>query len=243
MTDITGWIALKPNAPLSTATAVAAVFLAPVLLLYVDEPLLVQALDGATLILLAAAIGFPILTLSAFVFLVILQGLAEWDQPTEGPLRQSILRLASNEPPLEWASVWGGASLANVILYGLAARAVFYPLDLKSSVLLIGLILAAVGLIAMLVVIFAVAYKRHKIEQTRAVTVRGEAAPVPTDNPESAPWLTGFISGQSVEHETYGKGKITGLSHLKDQDYRMTVRFESGHKAMFQAPYKGIRKT
>jgi hypothetical protein len=34
------------------------------------------------------------------------------------------------------------------------------------------------------------------------------------------------------------KGKITALSHLN----RMTVRFESGKKVTFEAPYSGIRK-
>jgi hypothetical protein len=122
MTDIPSCIALKPNAPLSTASAVAAVFLAPLLLLLFDEPALVRSLDGATLVLLAGAVGFPILVLSAFVFLVIFLGLAEWDRPTAEPLRPAaILKMASTEPPLEWASVWGGASLASVILYGLAA--------------------------------------------------------------------------------------------------------------------------
>jgi hypothetical protein len=96
----------------------------------------------------------------------------------------------------------------------------------------------------MIVVILAVAYKTYLLARapSDADPAKPSAAPAEPINAGTATWLKAFIAGQAVEHETYGKGKITTLSHLRGQDYRMTVQFESGEKITFQAPYTGLRK-
>lgn len=161
MSDPTGWLAAKPNAPLSTAGALSAIAVAPAFLLFINEPVLFAQLDFAKLLLVSIALGLPILSLSAGLCIAVLHGIKERTQPLPTPASLPAFVLdTAREPRYEWEGIWLGAGLANLIFYGLAAWAHFCRFSTGRTLLLVVLILICACALAILVTI-AISF-RHR---------------------------------------------------------------------------------
>lgn len=163
MSDPLGWSAAKPNAPLSTVSALSAIAIAPAFLLFVDAPALFTSLEFAKLLLVSVAIGLPLLSLCAGLCIGVLHGVAERKRPLPTPatLPGFILEVAK-EPRYEWEGLWLGSGLANLLFYGLAARAAFVRFNLPRTLLLFALILAGLVLAAIvLVIVLSFLYRRE----------------------------------------------------------------------------------
>jgi hypothetical protein len=52
----------------------------------------------------------------------------------------------------------------------------------------------------------------------------------------------GLISGQAIRHPEYGNGTIQMVSRIHGKDHMLTVKFESGQRIHFRAPYDWIEK-
>jgi hypothetical protein len=164
LSDPTGWLAAKPNAPLSTAGALSALAVAPAFLLLVNNSILFTSLGFAKLVLVSVALGLPVLSLCGGLCIVMLHAVAEWDRPlpTTASLRPFILEIA-REPRLEWEGLWLGAGLANLIFYGLAARASFAHFYLGRTLLLVALVLAGGMFVCILTLTLLLFLHRRKL--------------------------------------------------------------------------------
>jgi hypothetical protein len=162
MSDPTGWLAAKPNAPLSTGAALAAICAAPAVLLFVSRPHIFHGQELGKLILLCAGIGFPIVALCAMLCILVFHCLAEWNKPITTMSAGDLVRLA-NDPPLEWAALWTGSSLAHLIFYGLSAYAVFYTFRLARTLLAVAAALVVLSLLVYLAVVISSYLHRHSI--------------------------------------------------------------------------------
>lgn len=160
MSDPTGWFAARPNAPLSTAGALSAVFAGPALLLFVSRPHLFFHLELGKLLLLCAGIGFPMLLLCAGACILLLHCLAQWDKPLPSRMVPGDIAALADDPPLEWASLWTGATIANLIFYSLSAYAVFYGFQLART--LLAFALGLIGLSTLIYFAVLIVSYRHR---------------------------------------------------------------------------------
>lgn len=133
---------LRPNQPVSTAMVVASAVVSPALLLLNAAADLFHSLEPIKLLLLSAAIGFPILFLcfalisSALSTAVEIQRLRRRlgrDVPTDDELQAAVED--------EWPSAWAAGWLCSFILNSIAAVAYYKQVRLGATLILVASIL------------------------------------------------------------------------------------------------------
>lgn len=140
MFGITGfvndWSHIKPSAPITVGSVLVAMFAAPAMWLFVAARELFVTLEFAKLMLLAAGLGAPVLSLAFGVYYV----------PTFLIRHSDLMKLAPNitgaqvvreDDALLWGALWTGSTLAASVFFVLSSIAYYTPTRLGSSLLLV----------------------------------------------------------------------------------------------------------
>ncbi|SRR6266487_4676545 len=138
---------LLTKGPLSASVAVSAVFLPSSLLVFLTRPDLYDKYGLAGGIFFGAAIGLPMLVVCSLPWYVLLGSAAKLEhlkyraaQAIQGKAVEQeappVAEAVNRPDPFEWPGLVVGGWVANLVLYGLAARAYYHPLRLGATLLL-----------------------------------------------------------------------------------------------------------
>ena len=256
---------IRPKAPISTASAISAAFLPSFLLLFLAHPGLFRTLEFAKLVLLSASIGFPVLLLWYLILSLPMVVYSARDLvtivtvPDDASKRSGVHDVSER---LEWPLLWSAGLLTNMTLFPVAALAYTRPVAVGGTMLLLvsllSILLVVVWTVGTTVVMwirmgeliesgdvelderFKDSWWARRLMRRHAPDQQGVRSGAAASAPPAA--SVGFIAGQAVEHNVHGNGIVTMVSQRRGADHMLTVKFDSGRRIAFTAPYTGLRR-